>query len=67
LKKKFILSILVVILLISFGGMVIINILFKTSFGLELLEAEWEAGDALSFYGTIVASIIGVLGVFFVY
>lgn len=64
MKKKYILSILVVILLIPFGGMVIINILFKSSFGLELLEAEWEAGDALSFYGTIVASIIGVLGVF---
>ncbi len=43
----------------------LINVLFKYDFGIEYIRAEWTAGDALSFYGAIVASLSTVLGVFF--
>lgn len=42
----------------------IINWLFKTTAPFELLDAEWYASDALSFYGTILASITTIVGVY---
>ena len=44
--------------------MIIINLLFKMSFGISWLEAEWTAGDALTFFGTILAAITGIVGVY---
>lgn len=41
-----------------------INWLFKTPAPFELLDAEWFASDALSFYGTIFSSIATIVGVF---
>ncbi len=40
----------------------LINIAFKVSSGYDLLIAEWGAGDALSFYGTVLGSIVTVIG-----
>lgn len=42
----------------------IINILFKYSPICELLGAEWEAGDALGFYGTLLGSAATIVGVY---
>lgn len=42
-----------------------INGLFKMASPLDIFAAEWEAGDALSFYGVILASVATILGVYF--
>lgn len=42
----------------------IINVLFKYSPVCELLGAEWEAGDVLSFYGTLLGSAATIVGVY---
>ncbi len=42
----------------------LINIMFKYDFGICILQAEWEAGDALAFYGVILAAILAVYGVY---
>lgn len=56
------------ILVISVVGLVVvpllINFLFKMDFGIELLRAEWDAGDALSFYGVLLAALLAVYGVY---
>ena len=56
------------ILVISVVGLVVvpllINFLFKMDFGIELLRAEWDAGDALSFYGGLLAALLAVYGVY---
>ncbi len=41
-----------------------INVAFKQSWGISWLEAEWAAGDVLAFYGSIVAGLLTVFGVF---
>lgn len=42
----------------------VINWLFKQHTSIDFFVAEWEAGDVLGFYGTIVASIATILGVY---
>ena len=42
----------------------VINWLFKKPALFELFHAEWYASDALSFYGTILASITTIMGVY---
>lgn len=62
--KKKILIILVVIAILTFimiGVPVIINELYKTNIGYLTL---WGADDILSFYGTILGAMGGILGVF---
>ncbi len=49
----------VLMLIIPFG----INILFKHDFGIELFRAEWSAGDALVYCGTIISVFFAVGGV----
>lgn len=39
---------------------IIINILFKFDFNIWWLQSEWSAGDALSFYGSVL-SFIGTI------
>lgn len=41
----------------------IINILFKYNFGITIFQSEWDAGDALSFYGALLSGIITMIGV----
>lgn len=43
---------------------VLINVVFKIDFGIEFLRAEWDAGDALSFYGVLLAAFLAVYGVY---
>ena len=43
---------------------VLINVVFKMDFGIEILQAEWDAGDALSFYGVLLAAFLAVYGVY---
>lgn len=42
----------------------IINILFKYAPICELFGAEWEAGDVLGFYGTLLGSAATIVGVY---
>lgn len=42
----------------------IINWLFKLQGPCSFLVAEWSAGDALSFYGTLLGSVATIVGVF---
>ena len=57
-----------IILLTAFGVFVvipfIINCLFKFDWNNEFLRVEWGAGDALSFYGSIIASFSTIIGIF---
>ena len=41
----------------------IINLLFKRSFGVEWLAAEWTAGEALTYYGTILGAVATIWAV----
>ena len=41
-----------------------INLAFKYDSGIIILQAEWDASDALSFYGGILAAGLGIYGVF---
>ena len=43
---------------------IIINWLFKVEAPIALLVAEWDAGDALSFYGALLASVATIIGVY---
>lgn len=43
---------------------IIINCLFKFSSPCELFAAEWEAGDALDFYATMLGSVATIVGVY---
>ena len=42
----------------------IINILFKLHSPWNILVAEWTAGDALSYYGALLASVATIIGVY---
>ena len=41
-----------------------INILFKVDLGICVLRSEWDAGDALAFYGSVLSGLLTVIGVF---
>jgi hypothetical protein len=43
---------------------VLINCLFKLEAPVSFLVAEWSAGDALSFYGALIASVATIIGVY---
>ena len=64
-KNTIILKLIAVIIAISIIGFISINLLFKWNSGNFIIEAEWEAGDALSYFGTIIAAIIGIIGVYY--
>ena len=42
----------------------IINVLFKLESPWSFFDAEWEAGDVLSFYGAMLASVTTIFGVY---
>lgn len=58
--RKLLIFIIVFIVLIPVG----INMAFKCSCGIEFFEAEWGPGDALGFYGAILASVATIIGVY---
>lgn len=58
--QKHIIKLSFVSLLVIIAGIFIINFLFQQHWGIKLLEAEWSAGDALSFFGTIL-TIVGTV------
>lgn len=52
-KIKFTIVFISIVLLIVIPF--IINILFKVDFGISLIQSEWSAGEALSFYGSVLS------------
>ena len=59
-KWKLLLAFIIFIVAIPFG----INSLFKLTSPLDIFVAEWEAGDALAFYGVMLASATTIIGVY---
>lgn len=53
-----------VVLLLIFGGPIVINILFKIKSPIWFLAAEWDASAALSYYGAIIAAFLAIYGIF---
>lgn len=45
-------------------GPLIINILFKLHPTIDIFVAEWDASATLSYYGTILAAILAIFGIF---
>ena len=62
LKYKFKIASFFVIFIVVIP--LIINGLFKIEAPCNILVAEWSAGDALSFYGTMLASASTIIGVY---
>ena len=42
----------------------IINLAFKINAVTSIFAAEWSAGDVLSFYGSIIAAVVTIIGVY---
>jgi len=59
-KWKLLLAFTIFIVAIPFG----INSLFKLTSPLNIFIAEWGAGDALAFYGVMLASATTIIGVY---
>lgn len=57
-------KIILIVLGFVIGGPLVINWLFKLHPSINWLVAEWDASAALSYYGTIIASIIAIYGIF---
>lgn len=55
---------IIAILVLTVAGPIAINLLFKQYPSKDFLVAEWDASAALTYYGTIVAAIVAVYGVF---
>ena len=58
--KKIIFFLVFTVIIVPVG----IHFLFKWNSGVSWLQAEWTAGEALTFYGTLLAAGIGAFGVF---
>lgn len=53
--------ILLFVILIFLMGAIIIHLLYKFS-GPSWVTSEWSAGDALAYYGAVLASVITIFG-----
>ena len=62
--KKHWLFVAFIVFLLVVGIPAIINWLFKIQPSIEFFSAEWEAGDVLTFYGSLLAAIATIFGVF---
>lgn len=62
--RKYWKPIILFILLFFIAIPACINLAFKYDSGIVILQAEWNAADALSFYGGILAAGLGIYGVF---
>ena len=45
-------------------GPIVINYLFKLQAPLDIFVAEWDASSILSYYGTIIAAVIAIYGIY---
>ena len=59
-KRKLFISFFVFLFIIPLA----INTFFKIKAPCAFFVAEWSAGDALSFYGTMLASVATIIGVY---
>ena len=64
-KNTIIFKLVAAIIAISIIGFISINLLFKWNSNNFIIEAEWDAADALNYFGTILAAIIGIIGVYY--
>lgn len=48
---------------VLFGIPLLINIAYKTSAPWSFMQTEWDAGNALSFYGTVLGSAVTLVGI----
>lgn len=55
---------ILVVLAFVIIGPIIINCLFKLHPSREFFVAEWDASAMLSYYGTIIAAVIAIYGIF---
>ena len=62
--RKYWKSIILFILVFFIAIPTCINLAFKYDSGIIILQAEWDASDALGFYGGILAAGFGIYGVF---
>lgn len=56
-NKRLLIVIYLGIAFLLIGIPFIINLLFKFNFNINYLETEWSAGDALSYYGSILSFV----------
>lgn len=57
MSKKKIIVVVIVSVAVSLGIVIILNTLFKIHSEIRFFCAEWEAGDALNYAGTIMGAI----------
>lgn len=62
MKKNY--KILLVVMGFVLIGPIVINSLFKLHKSLAFFVAEWDASAMLSYYGTIIAAVIAIYGIF---
>lgn len=66
--KKFIAITAIVLLIMIFVIPFVLNCLFKYGTSFDIFVAEWDSGDALSFYGTILSfigtSVLSILALY---
>lgn len=62
IKKNY--KIILLVLGLTIIGPLIINILFKLHPTIDFFVAEWDASATLSYYGTILAAILAIFGIF---
>lgn len=55
---------IIIAIIFLFAIPLAINWLFKVEAPFELLVAEWDSGDALSFYSALLASVSTIIGVY---
>ena len=64
MNRKKILQIIIAFIIFIFIIPLMINWLFKQCSPFEIFVTEWTAGDALSFYGSLVGATLTVFGVY---
>lgn len=62
MKKNY--KIFLVVLGFVLIGPIVINCLFKLQAPLDIFVAEWDASSMLSYYGTIIAAVIAIYGIY---
>lgn len=63
MNKKIIFKILLYSFLLIIVVPMVINVLYKFNSGICIFQTEWQAEDALSFYGDILGAAVAVIGV----
>ena len=65
-RKNYSIIVIAIVILLVFLVVVpsLINLLFKLHPSVDFFSAEWSAGDALNYYGALIASIATIVGVY---